>query len=378
MPELRVSSHREGHSRRVRLPAAGSRPTRTMFALLATLAALAVALLAGPVAATPAGPSPAGGPPSYAPVDRPGPPLSVPAAALAASVHCDRDPATATRDVILLVPPTVFDPPEAYGWNYEQAFAAKGWPYCTVTFPDHSDGDVQVNGEYVVHAIRAVYAASGRQVELFGWSQGASTAPRWALRWWPDVRPMVASLVGLAPDNEGGSDTVEGYCTLACVPAAWQEVRRVSGAPSHFMRALDSGQQTFPGIAYTAIYSLTDEVAGLNVGPDPVGPLPPAPNVLNVADQQICPAQPVEHLDVIAMSAPYAVAMAALATPGALPDITSIDRARVCAHPYMPSVTPAAFAAHEAQFGVLAARRLTTGLVTSEPPLACYVTASCP
>lgn len=346
-------------------------------AVVALAVVLGVALTAGPVRAMPTGGGGQQSPPVYAPVDRPGPPLNVPAATLAGSLHCSQDPVLATRDVIVIVPPTVFDPSEAYGWNYERAFAARGWPYCTVTFPDHSDGDVQVNGEYVVNAVRAVHAASNRPVELFGWSQGASTAPRWALRWWPDIRSMVASLVGLAPDNEGGSDTVEGYCTIACVPAAWQEVQRLGNVPSHFMRALNSLQQTFPGIAYTDIYSLTDEVAGFNVGPDPVSPLPPASNVLNVADQQICPFQPVDHLDVVAMSAPYAVAMAALARPGRLPDVAAIDTAKVCAHPYMPEVTAQSFVTHEAAFGALAAQRLSEGLVTSEPPVACYVTASC-
>ncbi len=341
----------------------------------AGLAVVAAALVATGLMATgltdPAG---AGG---YAPVDQPGPPLSVPAATLDAAITCHQDPARASRDIILMVPPTVFDPSEAYGWNYQLAFQARGWPYCTVTFPDHSDGDVQVNGQYVVNAVRRLSAQSGRQVVLFGWSQGASTAPRWALRWWPDIRPMVASLVGLAPDNEGGSDTVETACTIECIPAAWQEVKRIDGQPSHFMAALDSIQQTFAGIAYTDIYSLTDEVAGLNIGPDPVSPLPAAANVLNVADQQICPLQPVEHLDVVAMSAPYAVAMAALEHPGQLPNLATIDREAVCSQLFMPYVTPLSFLSNEAFFASVLPARLTTGMITSEPPLACYVTATC-
>jgi hypothetical protein len=206
----------------------------------------------------------------------------------------------------------------------------------------------------VVAAIRYLYAYTGRPVELFGWSQGASTLPRWALRWWPDIRPMVASLVGLAPDNEYGTDTVSTICTVECFPAAWQETRRLNGAPSNFIAAMNSGQQTFPGIAYTDIWSLTDEVAGLNIGPEKVSPLPPAPNVLNVSTQSICPLQAVEHLTIPASSAAYAVAMAALATPGQLPDMGAINPSAVCASP-----------------------RAITGMITSEPPLKCYVTASC-
>lgn len=318
--------------------------------------------------------------PAYAPVDRPGPALDVAAARLAAGLRCSVPPATAARDITLLVPPTVFDPGEAYGWNYELALAAHHYPYCSITVPDHTDGDIQVSAEYVVNAVRTLYRASGHQVVLFGWSQGASTLPRWALRWWPDIRPMVASLVGLAPDNEGGTNTVEAYCTVACIPAGWQQIRRLDGSPPHFIDALNSIRQTFPGIAYTDIYSLTDEVAGLNIITPPVSPLPPAPNVEDVAVQSICPLQPVEHLDIPAMSAAWAVAWAALSHPGSLPDLKAIDRSSVCADPLMPYVTPATLVAHEAQFATVIPVRLTTGLVPAEPPLCCYVYASgtCP
>ena len=315
----------------------------------------------------------------YAPPDTPGPPLDVPASVLDSAVTCSPSAVRPTRDIIVVLPPTLFDPGEAYGWNYVPAFAAQGWPYCEVTVPDHSDGDIQVAAEYVVNAVRFLHAYSGRQVELFGWSQGASTLPRWALRWWPDIRPMVASLVGLAPDNEYGTTDplIESVCTYECFPAAWQETHRVLGGESNFMMAMNSDEQTFPGIAYTDIWSLTDEVAGWNVGSDRVSPLPPAPNVLNVSTQSICPLQPVEHLTIPANEAAYAVAMAALATPGQLPNLANINRAQVCASPLMPYVTPASLVLNEANFVTLVGERATVGEVTSEPPLKCYVTASC-
>ena len=313
----------------------------------------------------------------YAPIDQPGPPLSVPTSVLASALRCSQNPTTAGRDITLFVPPTVFDPSEAYGWNYELALKARHWPFCTVVMPDHTDGDIQINAEYIVYAVRHLNALSHRQVVLFGWSQGASTSPRWALRWWPDIRPMVASLVGLAPDNEGGSNTVTGYCLYECVPAAWQQVRRVNGQPPHFMQALNSIRQTFPGIAYTDIYSLTDEVAGLNIITPAVSPLPPAPNVLDIPVQAICPLLPVEHLDIPASSAAYAVAILALSHPGHLPDLRDINRAAACSQPFMPYVTPASFVTNEAALAAVIPSRLTTGEVTSEPALRCYVTASC-
>jgi hypothetical protein len=316
---------------------------------------------------------------AYAPPDTPGPPLDVPANALDAALTCSTSARTPTRDVILVLPPTLFDPGEAYGWNYLPAFAAQDWPYCELTVPDHSDGDIQVAAEYVVNAIRFLHAASGRPVELFGWSQGASTLPRWALRWWPDIRPMVASLVGIAPDNEYGTTdpAIESVCAVECFPAAWQETHRLLGGESNFMAAMNSDEQTFPGIAYTDIWSLTDEVAGWNLGSDKVSPLPPAPNVLDVSTQSLCPLQLNEHLTIPANAAAYAVAMAALASPGQLPELSTIDRSKVCAELFMPYVTPASLVVNEARLVALVASRVLVGMIPSEPPLRCYVTAAC-
>ncbi len=344
----------------------------------ASLAVVALLTLQAGVAPTDATatPAPVSG---YAPPDTPGPPLDVPAAQLDNALTCSANAAAPTRDIILVLPPTLFDPGEAYDWNYLPAFAAQGWPYCELTVPDHSDGDIQVAAEYVVNAIRFLHAYSGRQVELFGWSQGASTLPRWALRWWPDVRPMVASLVGLAPDNEYGTTdpAIEAVCAYECFPAAWQETHRLIGGVSHFMQAMNSDEQTFPGIAYTDIWSELDEVAGWNFGSDKVSPLPPAPNVLNVSTQSLCPLQIDEHLTIPANGAAYAVAMAALASPGELPDVASLDLAKVCPELLMPYVSPASLALNEAKLVTLVGERALVGMVTSEPPLKCYVTASC-
>ncbi len=348
-------------------------------ALLALLALWSAVLLGtGGAAAADAGPTRAPSVP-YASPDTPGPALDVPAGQLDSALTCSATAAAPTRDIILVLPPTLFDPGEAYDWNYLPAFAARRWPYCELTVPDHSDGDIQVAAEYVVNAVRSLYALSGRQVELFGWSQGASTLPRWALRWWPDIRPMVASLVGLAPDNEYGTTdpAIESVCAYECFPAAWQETHRLIGGESNFMAAMNSDEQTFPGIAYTDIWSELDEVAGWNIGSDKVSPLPPAPNVLDVSTQSLCPLQVDEHLTIPADGVAYAVAMAALAAPGQLPDLAGIDRATVCPQLLMPTVTPLSLAVHEAQLVALVGERATVGMITREPPLRCYVTASC-
>jgi len=48
----------------------------------------------------------------------------------------------ADRGPILLVPGTNLDPAPNYAWNYECAFAARRWPFCTITLPFHTMGDV--------------------------------------------------------------------------------------------------------------------------------------------------------------------------------------------------------------------------------------------
>ena len=306
----------------------------------------------------------------YAPPDRPGPALSVPATALAASLKCAQPLDSAKRDVVLLIPGTTVDPDQAYSWNYEVALRALGIPYCTVTLPNHTDGDIQIAAQYVVYSVRHIAAGSGHQVVLFGWSQGASTLPRWAIRFWPDVRPMIASLVGLAPLNNIGSVVGNAACVAqTCVPAAWQQA-----IGSHFMAALDSGQQTFPGIAYTVIYSRVDDV----VTPDPTGALsvlPAGPNVTNVAIQDVCPTDLSDHLGMPSSPAAYAVAIDAIEHPGTPADLTRLRPSQPCLPGSMPYVTPTAYISGMLAVAAPIPQRLLIGDVPAEPPLDCYVYA---
>lgn len=88
---------------------------------------------------------------------------------------------------------------------------------------------MQTPAEYVVQAIRTVYARVGRRIAILGGSQGASL-PRWALRFWPDTRAMVADEIGLGGSNHGGRG-VAYLCLpdtavrlgVGCAPALWQQ-----------------------------------------------------------------------------------------------------------------------------------------------------------
>jgi pimeloyl-ACP methyl ester carboxylesterase len=307
--------------------------------------------------------------PAYAPPSRPGPLPRVSPAELAGAMQCSAGIAHARRMPVLLLPGTGSSAPDNFGWNYEPAFNARGIPWCSVTFPYDGNGDIQVNGEYVTAAIRSVYAAAGRRISIVGHSQGGMVG-RWALRFWPDTRAMVEDVIGFAPSNHG--TTQAGLaCQGSCIEANWQQ-----GYMSNFIRALNSFQETFPGISYTDVYTHNDEVVRPNSDDTGSSSLHGGGGrIANVAVQDICPADGSEHdtlgtVDAVA----YALAIDALehdgpADPGRIPS-------SVCAQPYMPGIDPAtgpgaglqAFYRNESSTGPE---------TTSEPPVVCYAFAAC-
>jgi pimeloyl-ACP methyl ester carboxylesterase len=310
--------------------------------------------------------------PSYAPVDHPGPPLDVAQAALDQSLHCTSNVAGSDREPILLIPGTTIDPREDFAWNWEIALGGQGWPYCTLTPPHKGMSDIQIAGEHVVNAIRTVRKLAGRPIAIVGHSQGGMVG-RWALRWWPDTRPMVADLIGMAPSNHG-TPLANLLCTPDCAPAIWQQR---AGAP--FIKALNSRQETFAPVAYTSIYSHTDEVVVPNSDDTGSSSLHGGDGAItNVAIQDVCPLDFNEHLGIGTYDATaYALTMDALTHDGpAVP--ARVDRA-VCGHPLMPGVSGRTFLTDYVSAGAALGNTLLTAPHSkAEPPLACYVTASCP
>jgi triacylglycerol esterase/lipase EstA (alpha/beta hydrolase family) len=332
--------------------------------LAAAVAAVAVwaALVAAPALA---------GTGSYAPLDRPGPTLSVPTAKLKAALSCTAGIAGAARDPILLVPGTDLTAQTNYSWNYERALAALHWPYCAVTLPVDETGDIQIAGEYIVYALRTIARDSGRKVDVVGYSQGGMV-PRWALRFWPDTRALVHDMIGIDPSNHGTLDA-NAACQQKCLPADWQQAEG-----SHFLNALNSGAETFAGIDYTVIFSRTDEVVVPNLDSSGSSSLHTgAGTIANIAVQQICPNDVSEHLamgsyDPVA----YALVIDALTHSG-VADPARIP-STVCARPFQPGVDPAMFAANYATYLEQVGRAQSGDpMVPAEPPLACYVFAAC-
>jgi pimeloyl-ACP methyl ester carboxylesterase len=327
--------------------------------------ALAVAIVAGELAV----PGTASAI-TYAPVDQPGPALSVPQSALDASLQCNGDPTTGPTPV-LLVHGTGSNPHDNFSWNWVRALDDLGTSWCTVALPGNGMDDIQVGAEHVVNAIRTMHTAAGRRISIIGHSQGGMI-PRWALRFWPDTRAMVDDQIGLAPSNHGTA-TAQFTCLPDCAPAIWQQ-----RDDSEFIKALNSHQETFAGISYTAIYTHTDAIVTPNLDETGSSSLRTGDGQIeNVAIQEVCPSDVSEHLAVgILSNTAYELAVDALTHPGPA-NPSRLDPTNVCLNPLMPALPPT-FATDSAT----AATNLLTTILTyphvpSEPALKCYVTASC-
>jgi triacylglycerol esterase/lipase EstA (alpha/beta hydrolase family) len=307
----------------------------------------------------------------YAPPDRPGPALDVPGAKLHSAVACTPGVRHDTRNPILLVPGTDLTPKANYSWNYERAFKALRWAYCTVRLPQAATGDIQVAGEYVVYAIRRMAGVSGRKVDILGYSQGGMV-PRWALRFWPGTRHLVHSYVALDPSNHGTLDA-NAACQRPCSAADWQQAEN-----SHFMQALNSYAETFAGIDYTVIYSRTDEIVVPNLDSSGSSSLHTGRGrIENIAVQQICPNDTSDHLAMGSYDpVGYALAVDAfrhetVANPKDIP--TS-----VCAEPFQPGVDSATFASDYGSYlSQIGHAQEGARQLRAEPRLKCYVFADC-
>jgi hypothetical protein len=330
--------------------------------LIAAIVALSLAVPAAAGAVT------------YAPVDQPGPELSVPQDRLDASLECSGNLATGSAPV-LLVPGTGSNPQHNFSWNWEPALTKLGISWCAVTLPENALGDIQIAGEYVVNGIRTMYQRAGRRISVIGHSQGGMV-PRWPLRFWPDTRAMVDDQIGFAPSNHG-TRGAEFLCSVRCAAADWQQSDR-----SEFIKALNSYQETFPGISYTEIYTHNDVIVTPNSNDSGSSSLHGGGGAItNVAIQDVCPLDPSDHLaigvqDLVA----YDLAVDALEHPGpADPARAAASDAGICTPlALMPGINPATYPSDAA--GVLldlATNSATAPAVNAEPPLACYVTASC-
>lgn len=333
--------------------------------------ALAAALAASLTAALTAAPGPAGAAEvagvAFAPVDRPGPKLSVPEVKLTAALACTAN-VTRGSQTVLFVPGTTINPRENFAWNWFRALDQLGRPYCAVTLPHNTTGDTQIASEYVVHAIRSIFATTKRKVQIIGYSQGG-TEPRFALRFWPDLRLKVDDYIGLAATNHG-SPLIRGLCVPSCSPSLWQQIDG-----SNYVRAMNSGQETFAGISYTAIYTHTDQFVQPNLDDTGTTSLSGPGDITNVALQDVCPANLADHIAIGSYDpVAYALAMDALTNPG--PADPSRVSGSVCTELLMPGVNPRLFATNYADtMAAIGGSLLLDPQVGSEPELRSYTLA---
>jgi len=314
--------------------------------------------------------------PAYAPVDRLGPALRPALADLERAVECHGD-FSSGKEAVLLVPGTAFTVATQFSWSWGRALTVAGIPWCGVTPPENSLGDLTIAGEYDVYAIRKTYALSGnRPIAVVGHSQGAMR-PRWALRFWPDVRPMVADLVSVAPDNQGVSLGAAAVvppvgvlaCSgIACPQGVWQQL-----VGSQFIGAVNSGQETFPGIDYSVIYSYLD---GLVQPQDTVLHPAAGTSYRRIAIQSVCPLRVADHLTNGTTDAvSWALILDAITHPG------PVDGGRfaptTCSKGFFPGMEygPALAGALNAPLQIAKAVA-TTPRTTGEASLPAYVFAS--
>lgn len=311
----------------------------------------------------------------FAPLDQSAPPLTTPLAQLQGSLTCSAGLADAKTEPVLLIPATGVDSASNFSWSWEPFLTAHGIPWCASDQPGAAATNMtdMVNRvDYLVYAIRYMYAVSGRKIGMIGASQGGMIE-RWPLRFFPDTRSMVDDVISLDGDNHG---TLDGnlICTLSlCAPSFWQQA-----IGSNFVTALNSYQETFPGISYTDISTDTDDIVLPNLpGIATTTPLSGPGDISNISIQQICPLMVAEHL-MLASSNPVAAELALDALTHAGPGQASAVPASTCAMapdamPGIPFLTTQAGAASViAGFAIATA---TAPLVSAEPALPSYVYA---
>ena len=200
---------------------------------------------------------------NYSPIDQPGPSYTVPRRNLSDHFKCYSGKNHQKR-WILFLPSSTEEVYELYSWNGMQIMSEKQWPYCTLQLPEKGLGDLQIAAEYVVYAIRKIFKKAIQEkkkgirrktrINITGHSLGG-VLPRFSLRFWPDIRHMVYHLIGFGPTNHG-TIMADAACSIVACPIAVTQQR----INSSFLCALNSYEETFPGIEYTNSLSKSDEL----------------------------------------------------------------------------------------------------------------------
>jgi triacylglycerol lipase len=196
--------------------------------------------------------------------------------------------------------------------------------------------------------------------------------PRWALTYWPSLRPLVADVVAVTGTQHGTTtfESLLAACGSDCrfTAAAWQQA-----AGSRLEKALARYPDETPGrTAWSTVRSLFDEVVQPVDGPRPTAALRGATNVLI---QDVCPGREVNHIATSSDSVSYAVLIDAVTHAG--PANVRRLPAVVCDHPFAPGLDEQATRAGIDAIYALATPRVLEGadggrLLPREPPVRRY------
>lgn len=287
------------------------------------------------------------------------PPLETPEKELAAALHCPEAFDDDEHGPVLLVHGTFTEDHSNWGWNYRPALTSLGFDVCSVDLPEYSLIDMQIQAEYIVYAVRQLASRTGERVDMIGASQG-TLHPRWAVKWWPDVRLAVDDVIQLAAPNHGTSATDLAFVFGRCYAACWQ-----MAVGSNYLAALNESDETPGDVSYTSIYTIFDELVTPQL-PESTSELEGASNI---AVQDVCPGRPVEHTGLVTGDAvAFALALDALTHPGAT-DPARFDIA-TCAQALMPGAEPLAL------FNGEGSASFEGEFVDEEPPLKAYARSS--
>ena len=189
-----------------------------------------------------------------------------------------------------------------YGPRLQQAgFCVYTFNYNPMTHPlmeaSATTGNIYSTAAFMAHFVDKVLKATGAdKVDLIGHSQGGGPLPRAYIKYYGGDK-KVNHLIGLVPSNKGTSLLgIEKFFNKTGKPAntiltAVAKHMNMESVPqqlqgSTFLKELNDGGMTFPGIKYTVIATRFDN----RVFPW-TNALIPEPGVKNIVIQDVC------HLD---------------------------------------------------------------------------------
>jgi triacylglycerol lipase len=302
-----------------------------------------------------------------APAQAAEPALTVGPTTLNRALHCVGAIDHAKRTPIMLVTGTGASGAEAYAIG-KGGLDAYGAPVCYVDYPNYTTADVQVSVQYLVNGLRVMARRAGRQVAVFGISQGG-LLPRVALTYWPSLRAKVSDVIAAAGTQHGTVLGDRSACATppGCIPAGWQQA-----AGSKFLAALNAQPDETPGpTSWTTVRSSSDGTVQPQTGPHPTSALDGATNVLI---QAVCPGRAVSHIGTALDSVTFALIDDAMTHAG--PARVSRLPADVCAHPYAPGLDEATTTSLLTAAGGLTGSRSTDQpRVTREPKVRAWAKA---